>query len=114
MAQENNIWLICNQESSPPLSVPYNLVHTIHDLPQSGCDAIVFQMHSANDLKLLYKIRQIPTFRFTPVFYSGELSTEELVLFDGLADDTLLEKLGLFWSGLNSFRKISKAQKILK
>lgn len=92
MVQEKDIWLICSQGTNPPLSASYNRVHTIHDLPETGCDAILLPVQSANDLKLLYKIRQTPAFRFTPLFYYGELQAKEQILFDGLADDSLLEK----------------------
>lgn len=92
MINENNIWLICNEKLTTHLPLAYNQVHTIHDLPQTGCEAIILTLQSADDVRSLYKLRQNPAFKFTPVFYYGDLTTEEQSLFDGLADEFMLEK----------------------
>lgn len=104
MKQQQTVWVVSNinQEKLQPLLV--DEVSKIKDLPEKPPFAIILSKGEGQDwINLLTDLRARKEYRFTPVFFHGDVDQNIRHLFDGPADDTVMAKATLIYDRMNSF-----------
>ncbi|WP_133139664.1 GGDEF domain-containing protein [Legionella genomosp. 1] len=88
-----SIWMISNISDDKFLPFKVEIVGQINELPKQSPYAIVMSKKERQEwVALLRELRSIPTYRYTPIFYHGDIDESLQDLFDGSADDELLTK----------------------
>lgn len=107
-----SIWMISNISDDKFLPFKVEIVGQINELPKQSPYAIVMSKKERQEwIALLRELRSIPTYRYTPIFYHGDIDESLQDLFDGSADDELLTKAHAIHQRLKKFRGMCFCQK---
>lgn len=101
---EQTVWVVSNinEEKLSPLLI--DQVNNLSALPTDPPYAIILsKSEGQNWIDLLIDLRRKKEYRYTPVFYHGDVEDNLRHLFDGPADDSVMAKATLIYERINNF-----------
>ncbi len=93
LMNQQTVWIINNIDTEKLLPLEVGEASSIDKLPDEPPFALILAKSPQQDwIDLVKEIRSKPKYRFTPIFYHGDVDSELRHIFDGPADSELLNK----------------------
>lgn len=104
MKPQETVWVVSNINEQSLLPLVVDEVSHLDNLPIVPPFAVVLsKSDDQNWMSLLTELRAKKGYRFTPVFYHGDVDNKLKPLFDGPADDHIMVKSRLIYDRMSSF-----------
>ncbi|MFC3909581.1 hypothetical protein ACFORL_10920 [Legionella dresdenensis] len=93
---EQSVWVISNVDDELYLPLEVEKACTLNELPETSPYAVILSKREGQSwLNQMAALRAIPEYRFTPVFYHGDVGPHFRDIFDGPADAGMMQKAAL-------------------
>jgi|GEM_PF-2557136 len=91
--QQHTVWVVSNINEKNLLPLKMDMVAQVGELPECPPCAVILSKNEEQDwITLLRDARSKPGYQFVPVFYHGDVEANFQHLFDGPADEALIDK----------------------
>jgi GGDEF domain-containing protein len=102
--KQQTVWVVSNINEERLLPLLVDEVSNLNELPTESPFAIILSKSEGQDwISLLTDLRSKKEYRYTPVFYHGDVGEKLHHLFDGPADDLVLPKATIIYERMASF-----------